>query len=605
MTQFVSIPKVAVVTTLPAAADNQYGIVAQGGKLWFSDGTSWMSFADLNAPGSDGDVLVNDSGSIGVGSYLNYSYSAPYHTLNCGAAKLVGYGGINVNIAALQADAGTSVIGLLSMDAKTLSDVLQGVWSVEDSGRSHSLKHYSDGTFTYDDNNIWHAGNLLNIGTTASSARTALELGTAATQDTGTSGDSVAKTNGENIWSAAQTVSLNEASPTKNTLTAVNPNTASGAQVRASLQRGGDSGTGTTKGAVWYVTDTTMGFADYEARHMSFLTGATAGAASERLAVKDTGQVVVGSSTTGRAATWGSAYAGTLLINGEDTSSLFPLLVSGVNADTRLRLENNCATVSTANKSQMDFALPTDVQSRTMGFFGWGITDTADATRSSKFFASIYKNAVSKEFLSANATTGEIVINDAGEDFNFRVESDSDTDALFLDAGTGEFKVKRQLKAGPNAAYVPAISMLAYSNASTQQITSTLTTVNVWSTAISGVGASHSAGVFTLQPGRLYLVTAVLGWDVTAGSSRGEVYGEVQANIDSGGYALANGGKIFGYERLVGKGSLGSGTCQAIIDATSATTSVTVQVQVRVTATNTVYLQADACSLKIEEVVYG
>lgn len=162
-----------------------------------------------------------------------------------------------------------------------------------------------------------------------------------------------------------------------------------------------------------------------------------------------------------------------------------------------------------------------------------------------------------------------------------------------------------QIRAGPNLAYVPTISMIAHSS-SAQTIADALTIANLWATDISGVGTTHSAGVFTLNPKRMYLVTVMLGWDVTAGAARGEIYGEVQANLDSAGYVLANGGKIFGYERLVGTGSLGSGACQAIIDATAATTSVLLKVMVQRLAAggDTVDLQANACSIRIDEVKY-
>lgn len=48
-TKLLSAQKIASVSTLPAAADNQNAILVHGGNLWFSDGTTWATFGKLDA----------------------------------------------------------------------------------------------------------------------------------------------------------------------------------------------------------------------------------------------------------------------------------------------------------------------------------------------------------------------------------------------------------------------------------------------------------------------------------------------------------------------------------------------------------------------------
>lgn len=180
-----------------------------------------------DAPGSDGDVLINDSGSFGSGQYLRYSYSAPFHTFESGPCVLYGYTGIDTNVVELQSESG-SVSGSLLQNAKSSSDVLQGKWTVSDSVDTQVLKHYSDGTFTYNDNTIWHAGNDgtgsgLDADTVDGYEATALlsrsnhsgtqtlstisDAGTAASKDIGTSGATIPLLNTSATWSAKQTFS--------------------------------------------------------------------------------------------------------------------------------------------------------------------------------------------------------------------------------------------------------------------------------------------------------------------------------------------------------------------------------------------------------------
>ncbi|WP_397544791.1 hypothetical protein, partial [Roseovarius salis] len=85
-----------------------------------------------------------------------------------------------------------------------------------------------------------------------------------------------------------------QGSPTINHARFVNPSTSGSAQVRTSLQRGNDQGSGLARGGVWFVTDQGLGFADYEARDLKFYTGETPGGASARIIVKPDGKVGVG-----------------------------------------------------------------------------------------------------------------------------------------------------------------------------------------------------------------------------------------------------------------------------------------------------------------------
>lgn len=65
MPQFLAPVQFAVVTTLPSAASAPNAVLVQGGKLWFSNGTSWV---DLGAIGGDGIDYVQGTVRITVGT---------------------------------------------------------------------------------------------------------------------------------------------------------------------------------------------------------------------------------------------------------------------------------------------------------------------------------------------------------------------------------------------------------------------------------------------------------------------------------------------------------------------------------------------------------
>lgn len=78
--------------------------------------------------------------------------------------------------------------------------VLANGWVWYDSGAANVRAYIGGAT-----RDLWHSGNLLNIGTTAATARTALVLGTAAVENTGTSGGTIPFCNGANTWGNSQT----------------------------------------------------------------------------------------------------------------------------------------------------------------------------------------------------------------------------------------------------------------------------------------------------------------------------------------------------------------------------------------------------------------
>lgn len=88
-----------------------------------------------------------------------------------------------------------------------------GFWAfyLHEQGTLDGLVGTSTGLLDWNGDTIWHAGNLLNIGTSAGSARTAMALGTAATVNTGSSGATIPLLNGNNTasgtwsWSGTHT----------------------------------------------------------------------------------------------------------------------------------------------------------------------------------------------------------------------------------------------------------------------------------------------------------------------------------------------------------------------------------------------------------------
>lgn len=100
-----------------------------------------------------------------------------------GAGQSIQYGFDGNSITQLYSTAGTTTFSLWG---RSFSATTPGAWQ-----------------------QIWHSGNQLAIGTTATSARSALGLGTAATQNTGTSGANVPLLNGANTWSGANSFNGN------------------------------------------------------------------------------------------------------------------------------------------------------------------------------------------------------------------------------------------------------------------------------------------------------------------------------------------------------------------------------------------------------------
>ncbi len=73
-----------------------------------------------------------------------------------------------------------------------------------------------------------------------------------------------------------------------------NTSTNAAAQVRFSLQRGADAGTGLARGSIIFVTGVSMGFGDWEARTIKLFTGTTPGTSLSRIDILPGGNVGIG-----------------------------------------------------------------------------------------------------------------------------------------------------------------------------------------------------------------------------------------------------------------------------------------------------------------------
>jgi hypothetical protein len=97
--------------------------------------------------------------------------------------------------------------------------------------------------------------------------------------------------------SPLEVLQSNSSVPTLPFVTLQNPGTGS-AQVRLSLELGGDVGAEPGRGSVVFATAGSSGWADYEGRPLLFFTGATAGGgASERMRITPSGTVGIGTTT--------------------------------------------------------------------------------------------------------------------------------------------------------------------------------------------------------------------------------------------------------------------------------------------------------------------
>ena len=167
-----------VLSDIGALASSSYTAADVLSKLLTVDGAGSGLDADLldgqqgsyytNIPARLGYTPVNLAGDTMTGDLLVSKSNA---VVGVGVS-----GTLNGGIANYAA-AGTGDIGLYSEHAA-------GRIRLRPNGRLDSTGELrvETGLFTYDGNAVWHAGNLLNIGTTAGSARTALALGTMATE---------------------------------------------------------------------------------------------------------------------------------------------------------------------------------------------------------------------------------------------------------------------------------------------------------------------------------------------------------------------------------------------------------------------------------------
>ena len=372
--------------------------------------------------------------------------------------------------------------------------------------------------------------------------------------------------------------------PSRNHVIVENPSAATAAQVRASLQLGGDAGSGLAKGAVLFATSVMSGFADYEARRFAVYTGASAGTATERLTILPSGYVGIGTvapESKFHFATENSSENFTIQL-AQDTAVTAAVLVK------KSRGTLSSYTALSANDKIMSF--------NAQGYGGTTFNNTG--------LIEIYADTIASDVVSGYY---QVRLRDDADALNVvHYVSKDGEHGIGTSDPQGKLDVRGQIVAGANNAYVPTVSMLAYSNTTQNVTTTTLTDVNVWTPVFTDRGVTHSAGVFTMQPGRMYLITVILGFNVTSGSKRTDFVGKVQANVDSGGYSTVPGGILYGYARTAGGGSVGAATCQAILDATSATTSVLVKILAKIAPVgDTVQLQSNACSLKVEEIQYG
>ena len=94
----------------------------------------------------------------------------------------------------------------------------------------------------------------------------------------------------------------------------------------------------------------------------------------------------------------------------------------------------NDATSATGNGSGLEFRAHTTTNERQQAFIQTGWTDTTDATRTSTFVINQTIAGAGREVIDSTGDAG-MVINQSGIDYDFRVESDSNTHALFVNAG--------------------------------------------------------------------------------------------------------------------------------------------------------------------------
>ena len=132
----------------------------------------------------------------------------------------------------------------------------------------------------------------------------------------------------------------------------VNVNTTSGSstsQVRMSLTRAGDTGSGLARGMVFFAYATSgnsgnSGWADYEARPLSFFTGTVAGSATQRATILNDGKFGIGDATPASLLTVGNgdlfqvSSAGAIAAATGITSSGIYSLTAGTSTDSFINL---------------------------------------------------------------------------------------------------------------------------------------------------------------------------------------------------------------------------------------------------------------------------
>lgn len=156
-----------------------------------ADGLLDPSFFDpttLPAPGSDTEVLFNDGGVVGTDESFRYDKIT-------GILSIERDGTVFKNGAINTRSPDSSSLVYIETQARNTgpSTLTMGV-------DSQVVLLDETGVFTFNGNTIWHAGNQLYIGTTASSARTALELANGTWTPTLTLGANAAASTAPAAW---------------------------------------------------------------------------------------------------------------------------------------------------------------------------------------------------------------------------------------------------------------------------------------------------------------------------------------------------------------------------------------------------------------------
>lgn len=203
---FVSRPGAAIVTCLSSdtkpTSDPDLTLLETDTGTVFKDAAGTWTATTVVPAGSSGQVQYNNGGAFAGASNLSYNSFTGGTTIgNAAFTDAVGVG-IRAELINVDNPLGGNYARATLQGGDTESTI---TLNVNGTTNNYSFIIDSSGTMTWLGNNVWHAGNLLNIGTTAASARTALGLGTVAVYNVGVAGNTIPVLLNANTWSSTQT----------------------------------------------------------------------------------------------------------------------------------------------------------------------------------------------------------------------------------------------------------------------------------------------------------------------------------------------------------------------------------------------------------------